>query len=318
METVEVNKLLQSHVNSMVKDAAQLYVVAGDKDILWNLYLDTFPLEFNGIFREKRQHDCSCCRHLIKDFGLTIAIKNGEKITAFGFQTGDAEYQPSLDALDAYVKSCPIEDVFITKFETFGTPFTRELDKTTGKLRTWDHLNIAIPAKFKNTSTDSIESIKAVARDKRNVFKRTLDEIPHQTVEMILELVDQGSIYRAEERKADLKALLVEQKKYVGIVGEESKDLHCWEAAATVSTVIAKIRSHAIGTLLINVAAGMDLELAIKKYESIMAPTNYKRPNAIITAKQVEDAQKTIVGLGYLESLPRRRFCSPIATQLRI
>lgn len=307
METIDFNKLLQNHVNSMVKDAAQLYVVDGDKEILWNLYLDTIPLEFNGIFREKRQHDCSCCRHLIKDFGLTIAIKNGEKITAFGFQSGDPEYQPSLDAMDAYIKSCSIKDVFITKFDSFGTPFTRELDKTTGKLRTWNHLNISIPSKFKNDSSDTIETIKAAARDKRNVFKRTLDEIPPQTVEIILELIDQGSIYRAEERKADLKALLIEQKKYVEIVGEEAKDLHCWEAAATVSTAIAKIRSHAIGTLLINVASGMDLEIALKKYEAIMAPTNYKRPNPIITAKQVEDAQRKIISLGYLESLPRRR-----------
>jgi hypothetical protein len=56
----------------------------------------------------------------------------------------------------------------------------------------------------------------------------------------------------------------------------------------------------------VNISENMDLDEAVKKYEAIVAPTNYKRPKAIFTKKMLEDAKKTIEELGYLESLDRR------------
>ena len=50
----------------------------------------------------------------------------------------------------------------------------------------------------------------------------------------------------------------------------------------------------------------MELDAAVRRYEQIVAPTNYKRPKAIFTKKMLEDAKKTISDLGYMESLPRR------------
>ena len=58
-----------------------------------------------------------------------------------------------------------------------------------------------------------------------------------------------------------------------------------------------------MGALLINLSEGMDLERA---YETIMAPSNYKRPTALITRKQIETAQKTVEELGLTDALPRR------------
>jgi hypothetical protein len=50
----------------------------------------------------------------------------------------------------------------------------------------------------------------------------------------------------------------------------------------------------------------MDLDTAVKKYEQIVAPANYKRPKEIFTKKMLEDAKKTITELGYMDSLSRR------------
>jgi hypothetical protein len=50
----------------------------------------------------------------------------------------------------------------------------------------------------------------------------------------------------------------------------------------------------------------MDLDSAVKRYEKIVAPANYKRPKAIFTKKMLEDAKKTIEDLGYMDSLSRR------------
>lgn len=50
----------------------------------------------------------------------------------------------------------------------------------------------------------------------------------------------------------------------------------------------------------------MGLEDDVRKYEVIVAPTNYKRSKAIFTQKMIDDAKKTIQKLGYMESLHRR------------
>ncbi len=65
MDFKEFKKDMQAHVSSLFKDQNILFVADVDKDMLWNLYLDSYPPGTNDIFRERRHHDCSCCRHFI-------------------------------------------------------------------------------------------------------------------------------------------------------------------------------------------------------------------------------------------------------------
>ena len=69
---------------------------------------------------------------------------------------------------------------------------------------------------------------------------------------------------------------------------------------------IGRIKNHSIGTLLTDISEGVDLDRAVKSYEAIVAPANYKRPKAIFTKRMLEDAKKTISDLGYMDSLKRR------------
>lgn len=61
-----------------------------------------------------------------------------------------------------------------------------------------------------------------------------------------------------------------------------------------------------MGTLLINITKGVDLNEAITMWEKVVAPTNYKRPQAIYSKKQLEDSRKLLVELGLINSLGRR------------
>ena len=66
------------------------------------------------------------------------------------------------------------------------------------------------------------------------------------------------------------------------------------------------LRNSSIGTLLVNISEAMNLEDAVRAYERMVAPDNYQRSSAAITAMMVNRAQDTITALGLQDSLPRR------------
>lgn len=295
---------LQKHFDEMQKDATHLFEVNVDKDELWNTYLDSFPLGTNNIFRERREHDCSCCRQFIKNIGNAVVIKDNQIHTIWELNIGDTTYQPVCDALDAFVKSHAVVDVYTTSFPKIGTD--HNFEEIDGKSHRWDHFFLELPKKFVNTSSKSNEELKGQFRDTRNVFKRSLDEITMEALDTILELINSNTLYKGEEWKTALTEFKKYKKEYEKLASDVEKELYTWEKSVSVRMVIGRIRNHSIGTLLINVSEGMDLDTAVKKYEQIVAPTNYKRSKPIYTKAMLEKAQKQIVELGYMDSLPRR------------
>ena len=291
----------------MSKDSSRLFTVNVDTEELYNLYLDSFPAGTNEIYRERREYDCSCCRHFIRDVGNVVSIKNGELHTIWGINpVSDDKYNVVAAALDAYVKQKAVLGVFLKKEKRIGTPENREM-LPTGKINKYEHFFVDLPeiCIFKECYGHTLEGDLSQFRDVRNVFKRSLDEISKEAVDTVLELIAQNSLYKGAEWKKQLTEFKNYQKEY-GKLTDEQKELWIWEKSIAAGAVIGKIRNHSIGTLLVNISEGMDLDLAVRKYEQIVAPVNYKRPKAIFTKKMLEDAKKTITELGYMDSLQRR------------
>ena len=300
-------KAIQKNLQQMSKDYSRLFTVNVDTEELYNLYLDSFPAGTNEIYRERREYDCSCCRHFIRDVGNVVSIKNGELHTIWGINpVSDDKYNVVAAALDAYVKQKAVLGVFLKKEKRIGTPENREM-LPTGKINKYEHFFVDLPeiCIFKECYGHTLEGDLSQFRDVRNVFKRSLDEISKEAVDTVLELIAQNSLYKGAEWKKQLTEFKNYQKEY-GKLTDEQKELWIWEKSIAAGAVIGKIRNHSIGTLLVNISEGMDLDLAVRKYEQIVAPVNYKRPKAIFTKKMLEDAKKTITELGYMDSLQRR------------
>ena len=300
-------KAIQKNLQQMSKDSSRLFTVNVDTEELYNLYLDSFPAGTNEIYRERREYDCSCCRHFIRDIGNVVSIKNGELHTIWGINpVSDDEYNVVAAALDAYVKQKAVSGVFFKKEKRIGTPENREM-LPTGKINKYEHFFVDLPeiCIFKECYGHTLEGDLSQFRDIRNVFKRSLDEISKEAVDTVLELIAQNSLYKGAEWKKQLTEFKNYQKEY-GKLTDEQKELWIWEKSIAAGAVIGKIRNHSIGTLLVNISEGMDLDIAVRKYEQIVAPVNYKRPKAIFTKKMLEDAKKTITELGYMDSLQRR------------
>lgn len=304
MNFSEFKKIFQKNFSEMTKDADYLYEIEIDKDEFWNLYLDSYPAGTNKIYRQRREFDCSCCRHFIKSIGNAVVIKDNKVHTMWDFHTGDTTFQPVIDALNAYLMAKSVTNLYVSKFKHIGTAKNFE-NLGDGNVTEWEHFYLDLPQKFVDTTARSIGDIQGQFRDTRNVFKRSLDEISEEAVMTVLELIASNSLYKGEEWKTVLEKF-VEYKRLYDRTPDNEKDNFAWENSSKAGVVIGRIRNHSIGTLLVDISEDIDLDTAVKKYEAIVAPANYKRPKAIFTKKMLEDAKNTIEELGYMDSLARR------------
>ena len=304
MEFKRFKEIFQQHVASLLDNHSVLFVADADRDALWELYLDSFPEGTNGIYRERRSHDCSCCRAFIKQFGAVVAIEDNQIITIWDFDARSDTYQPVVDALAGRIKSRPIRDLFVTKDGAYGTDKNHE-QRDGGDVHTWHHFRVDLPNEFVTRSHKTVGSLMADARTGKEVFKRSLEEIAPDAVSTVLDLVVEKSLYRGEEWQGPLTKFKALHDEYHTLPSDRH-DNYCWAKSVEVGPAMARIRNHSIGVLLQDLTTGMDVLEAVGRYEHIVAPQNYKRPKPIFTQKMIKDAQATVERLGLVDSLPRR------------
>ena len=305
----EFRALLQDHFNEIVKSENPLFITDADEDKLYNLYLDSFPAGTNPTFRKRREYDCSCCRRFVKNIGKLVSFMDGQMVTVWDFDTKSDVYQPVVDALAAYVKTCAVVNPYYVSRNMisdgkFGTEMNYEYDADHKAVRTWDHFAVEIPQRFIVNSYD-VSTKMAEWRDSANVFKRSLEELTMDAVDTVLELIAQNSLYRGKEFEGLVRDFKSDKQVYDRLP-DEKKSAYVWMAPGGASMNRLRIRNTAIGTLLVNLSEGMDVDAAVTAFEKVVAPANYKRPKAIFTKKMLEDAQKTVTELGYMNSLARR------------
>ena len=294
------------HVSDMFSNYEQLYELDVDKDLLWDLYLNSIPPEHNKIFRVRRRFDCSTCRHFIKNVGALAAIDGGRIVSVWDVESGDEDFDRVAKTLSEYVKKNGIANVFAIKVPNAGNDSNLEMTES-GEIIKWTHYHANIPVKFRSTLADSVDAIKGNAKTTRDAFARNLQEVTMDSVETVLELINQGSLYRGDEYRHIVAAFREWKKEYDKIEDAAARDIFIWDKVGrNTNSPVLKIRGTAIGTLLTDISGGMDLDAAVRRFESVVAPTNYKRSKPIFTQDMLESAQKTITELGYLDSLSRR------------
>lgn len=295
---------LEEQFNKISNKSDYLYKLNLEKNELWDIYLNSFPEGTNKIFREKREHDCSACRSFVNNFGDVVGIIDNKIVSIWDFDINDSEYGTSIKALSKHISLKNIKDVYVSKIHNIGIKENHErLDN--GKILTWNHFNVILPSKYVSNSNETIDTIKGEYRSIKDVFKRSLEELSQESILIVLELISQNSLYKGEEWEQTLIKFNKYQKEYEKL-NDSEKDIFVWETSIKAGAIIGKIRNHSIGTLLINITEGMDLDLAVKKYEVMVAPTNYKRPKPIYSKKMLEDAKKKLEELGFMDSLQRR------------
>lgn len=275
-----------------------LFQVGSDRDEIWNRYLGAFPPGSNPVFRKRTEHDCSCCRGFIRTVGNVVAIQNGALATVWDLNGLPDAYQVVADAMASYVRSLPVTDVFLSKFGSAGQPVSREyLD---GAVRQWSHFSASFPRKF---ITEDGDSKRGEARTTHAVLMRGFSELTPEAVATVADLIEQNALYRGKEHQRAVQEFQRLQARFLALGDDAGRKLLAW---TLIGSPVARFRNTVIGTLVQDLSEGVDLERAVRTFESKVAPQNYKRPTALITKRMVDDAMATIRALDLEPALERR------------
>ena len=267
-----------------------LFTVEINRDAIWQTYLDGFD---DPVIRQ--EHTCNACKSFLRQWGGIITIDNLCMVSLWDGLTVEPVYAKSISNLAAYVHARPVTDIFLDAFPKCGTD--KNVDRQRGV--TWEHLYIELPRHLVQPNGDAL---RGEARDNKQVLHRSLEELTIHATETALGLISENALYRGKEHEGLLQAFLQLQHAYAAT---DEQDHFCW-AHSLRGGALTRIRNTAIGTLLIDLSGGLALEQAVAKYERVVAPTNYKRPSAVVTPRMVEDARALLAQLELLDSLNRR------------
>lgn len=301
MSFLAMRNAVNAQLAMLTEKSTELFTVDVNTDDLWDLYLASFPEGTNPLYRKRTEHDGSYDKNFIRHIGNVVGIIDGKMVSIWDIELDDFR-QVVTDALADRVKSAKISNLFRYWQKRVGVESNYEALEGGQKL--WEHFYYDLPNKFINAQSGSFLS---ETRANKQVLERGIREVTYDAIETVLDLITQGSLYKGDEFKPMVDSMSTMKEDFQAIESDDlTEDLYLWEKSLELGDAKCRIRNSAIGNLLVDLSDGRDLEEAARAYEKTVAPENYKRPTALITQRQIDEANETIVELGYEPTLNRR------------
>ena len=299
-DTVDSFEQFVADVNTRLSamSKGELYVAGDglDRDSIWLTFLDSFPAGTNPRFRERTEYDCSTCRGFIKNFGNVVEIHNGQVRSIWsGVSASDPVFSVVAAAMDEFVGTLPLSTIFRSAEAQYGTRTTRALRD--GQVEVWHHLYGRVEKRHR---TKDVGAARGTFDAAVQVFQRGLADLTQHALDTVVDLIDDNALYRGTEHRRAVTEFRSLQNQWT-----KATDAQPFVFANAMNPA-ARLRNTVIGTLVQDLSAGVDLEEAVRSFETKVAPQNYQRPRALITPAMVKAAMKTIDELGIEESLQRR------------
>ena len=328
-----LSKLINAHFQQNMA-GLELFVVALTGRQVWDTYINGFDKA--PIFRDPQAsfYECNNCTNFIKRYGNIVALNPDtlELISLFDVELTDdiSEYHSSLTLMSQMVKGSPIKDIFRESYENlYALPYEKttrnlkkfrlgfeknvkvysqlEIDAYPGtvepeKAYSFFHFYLDLPVEYVILGKESVAKIKSNFKSDFEVFKRAMDEITTDTFELVIDLINQKSILKAEPHLQKVIAMRDLSKLYEDV---KKKDRFNWAFLKSISIPFAKFKNELIGVFCSDLAEGMDLVKACKKWNKASDPTNYMKATAPITKTQIKKATEKVILLGYQDSFER-------------
>ena len=267
-------------------------------DEIKDIYLASFPVGTNPIYITNTQHDCTCCKSFIRNVGGLVNIVNGQIITIWdNITTGDA-YEQVAQTMRDYVLSKPITSVFYASEKKYGQYQTTQ-SLPDGSTINWNHFNCEIPNHlFKG---DSVGELAGQHTTSASMLTESLSKFTADAIVTVSNLISDNLLYRGEEHKSAVDNFA----KLWNAFKDYPADAKLF-GLENFSNSSARFKNTVIGTLVEDISNGVDIEAAVKSFESKVAPANYKRSKSLITQGMIDSAVNTINELGIEPALERR------------
>lgn len=325
----EFNKVVQAQFNKMCQ-TGKLFRSSLTGQQVWDLYLKGF--EKDPIFRdpESSVHNCNLCNNFIRRYGNIVTVNEQFEVITMFDVIAPEEYQNSANVISKALKAAPIADVFFETFNELNFLNYEKCSKTTVQFKlgvdknvkrytkeecdkfgvvkpndiyTFNHIHVFLPKEFVKQDGKSVESIMAGYRDAKNVFQRAMVEISIDTLNLVKDLIIQGSLLDGQTHLYKIEQI-IPMKLIYDELSKKEKDNWCW--VNSYNLPFAKFRNELIGVLCSELSEGKELNAACQSWNKRVDPANYMKAIAPITKRQIEEAQKFVEENNYSESFDRR------------
>ena len=299
---------------------------------VWDLYIRGFKPEHNPVFRdpESSSYNCNLCKNFIRRYGNIVAVDEDYNLMTVWDVEAPEEFVNVVSNITNVIKNRPIKDVFFETYDELNSlPYEscskrnekfklgvdknfkrytqEEADKfgvvVPNEVYTFDHLHLSLPKQFVDMSGKSVEAIMSGYRDAKNVFQRAMVEIPLDTLELVRDLINQGSLLDGQTHLYKVEQFIPLTKEYLNTPLDKRDN---WLWTKSYQLPIAKFKNELIGVLCSELAEGKELNEACQAWNKRVDPANYMKATAPITKKQIEEAKKFVEENSYEESFDRR------------
>jgi len=294
-------KAFKIHVENAVKfleSKSTLFTTEVSKEELWDTYINAFPEGTDPIYISETVHSCNCCKSFLRRYGNVVGIIDNKVISLWdNYENLPHPYNVVAEKLNALVATKSINGVFLTEETSMGTDYNLGIDPSSEKYeKRFEHFSAQTPVSCisNDVATKKGEFLQTYA-----VIKRSMDEFSKESIDSVMDLINEGTLPRAEQFRFAIETFQRFQSEWEGTEEE------LWIATAKYGRKLA-IRNTAIGTLLIEINEGIPLLDAVTKFGRTIVGVSYKRPKAIFTRKQVLEAENKLKALGFEDSIPVR------------
>jgi|GEM_PF-1774561 len=284
---------IKNHFTTLVKKDTALFTT--DAENLWEVYLNNLS-ENEG--RGRQHYNCSACRHFIQRYGSLVTINDDGEIESVLWTENVPEFfKKSVIELRKAVSKSKVNKVFISDVRILGTP----------KTGIWTHLSATLPVEKVNKSRlKTAGQLMAEKLEDYRILKGALQEYSLEVVNQAVELLKTEALYRSEKCLGVAEWFRELHERMLNSKNDIVKQNILWFFAATAPTGFCHIKSSMIGTLLDDIASGMDFESVSRRFSEKMSPANYMRSQASPTQGNIEQAERIVEKLGIANALKRR------------
>lgn len=327
----EFSKKLQTRFAQMMK-TGKLFRVELTGQQVWDLYLESFSKENDPVFRDpaSTEHNCNHCKNFIRRYGNIVAVDEDYKIISIFDVNIKGEYDDTAKSLSIAIKKSKITEVFFETFKELNLlpyescsksnkefqlgvksnvkRYTKEEAEKFGivkpnETRTFHHFHLFLDKSFVDQSSNSVEAIMGSYRDAKNVFQRAMETISLDTLKLVRDLINQGSLLDGATHLFKIEQIIPLKQEYDNLPVKQ-RDNWCW--VKSYQFQLAKFRNELIGVLCSELSEGEELNKACQSWNKRVDPANYMKVTAPITKKQIEEAKQFVEENGYTESFDRR------------